>query len=283
MMQQTNLKYRIVKDKVFKYFIYLFTMLSTIPLILIFIYIIGKGISAINWEFFVELPKPPGEIGGGIANALVGSFLLILLSVVMAVPPAIALGIYLSEDKGTKLAKWVRNAVEVLQGIPSIVLGIIAYVWIVMPMGEFSTFAGAVSLAFMMIPVVSKTTEETLALVPNSLKEASHALGVPYYKTVLKVILPSGLSGIITGVLLAVSRIAGETAPLLFTAFGNPFMNWNVLKPSNSLPLLIFNYATSPFENWQRIAWGASFVLIVAILFLNILSKVLSRKWKVKY
>ncbi len=282
-MQQTNLKYRIVRDKIFKYFIYLFTMLSTIPLILIFIYIIGKGISAINWEFFVELPKPPGEIGGGIANALVGSFLLILLAVVMAVPPAIALGIYLSEDKGTKLAKWVRNAVEVLQGIPSIVFGIIAYVWIVLPMGEFSTFAGAVSLAFMMIPVVSKTTEETLVLVPNSLKEASHALGVPYYKTVLKVLLPSGLSGIITGVLLAVSRIAGETAPLLFTAFGNPFMNWNVLKPSNSLPLLIFNYATSPFDNWQRIAWGASFVLIVAILILNILSKVLSRKWKVKY
>lgn len=283
MMQQTNLKYRIVKDKVFKYFIYLFTMLSTIPLILIFIYIIGKGISAINWEFFVELPKPPGEIGGGIANALVGSFLLIILAVVMAVPPAIALGIYLSEDKGTKLAKWVRNAVEVLQGIPSIVLGIIAYVWIVLPMGEFSTFAGAVSLAFMMIPVVSKTTEETLVLVPNSLKEASHALGVPYYKTVLKVLLPSGLSGIITGVLLAISRIAGETAPLLFTAFGNPFMNWNVLKPSNSLPLLIFNYATSPYDNWQTIAWGASFVLIVAILILNILSKVLSRKWKVKY
>lgn len=282
-MNQRNVKYRILKDKIFKYFIYLFTFLSTIPLIAIFIYIINKGIGAINWEFFVEMPKPPGEVGGGIANAIVGSFLLIVLAIIIAVPPAIAVGIYLSEDKGTKLADWVRNGVEILQGIPSIVFGIIAYVWVVLPIGHFSTFAGAVALAFMMLPIVAKSTEETLVLIPNSLKEASHALGVPYYKTVIKVLLPSGLSGIITGILLSVSRIAGETAPLLFTAFGNPFMNWDILKPSNSLPLLIFNYATSPYDNWQSIAWGASLVLIILILFLNILTKVLSRRWKVKF
>ena len=172
---------------------------------------------------------------------------------------------------------------EILQGIPSIVFGILVYVWVVVPMASFSTISGAIALAIMMIPIISKSTEETLVLIPNSLKEASHALGVPYYKTILKVVLPSGMSGIITGILLSISRVAGETAPLLFTAFGNPFMNWNLLKPSNSLPLLIFNYATSPYKEWQSLAWGASFILITIILILNISSKLLSRKWKVKY
>lgn len=282
-MKSSKIKYRIIKNNIFKYFIFSFTFLSTIPLILILIFIITKGISAINWDFFIQLPKPPGETGGGISNAIVGTIMLIGLASLIAIPPAIALGIYLSEERNSKLSNWVSTGVEILQGIPSIVFGILVYVWVVVPMASFSTISGAIALAIMMIPIISKSTEETLLLVPNSLKEASHALGVPYYKTILKVVLPSGMSGILTGILLSISRIAGETAPLLFTAFGNPFMNWNIIKPSNSLPLLIFNYATSPYDEWQSLAWGASLLLITMILFLNIFSKLISRKWKVKF
>ena len=172
---------------------------------------------------------------------------------------------------------------EILQGIPSIVIGIIAYAWIVITLGTFSAFSGGIALSIMMLPVIVRATEETLKLIPDTLKEASLSLGVPYYRTILKVILPAGASGIATGVLISVARIAGETAPLLFTAFGNPFMEMNVLKPVNSLPLLIFNYATSPYPEWHALAWGASFVLVFFVLALNFFAKVVTRKWKVQF
>jgi phosphate transport system permease protein len=172
---------------------------------------------------------------------------------------------------------------EILQGIPSIVIGIIAYSWVVISMGTFSAFSGAAALAIMMLPVVVRSTEETLKLIPEALREASLALGVPYGRTVIKVIIPAGLTGILSGVLLGIARIAGETAPLLFTAFGSPYMNVNIFKPVDSLPLLIFNYATSPYPEWHAMAWGASFVLIIIVLGLNFFTKVITRRWKVRF
>ena len=172
----------------------------------------------------------------------------------------------------------VRICVEILQGIPSIVIGITAYLWIVVPLGGFSALSGGIALALMMLPMIVRSTEETLKLIPHSLKEASLGLGVPYYRTMIKIIVPAGFNGILTGILLGVARVAGETAPLLFTAFGNPFMNLNVAQPVNSLPLIIYNYATSPYADWQQIAWGASLVLLLFVLCLSILTRTLIKR-----
>jgi phosphate transport system permease protein len=199
------------------------------------------------------------------------------------VPLGIATGIFLSEYSKGKLAYFVRLFAEVLQGIPSIVIGIIAYSWVVLRMGGFSALSGGVALGIMMLPVVIRSTEETLKLIPDSLREASLALGVPYYKTVLRIILPAALGGIMTGIVVSIARIAGETAPLLFTAFGSPFMEVNILKPVSSLPLLIFNYATSPYPEWHALAWGASFVLVVFVLAMNFVTKVVTARWKVRF
>jgi phosphate transport system permease protein len=277
-MKKGNILLRIVKDKLFMGTATLFSVLSILPLLFILLYIVTSGIAVINWQFLTELPKPVGEIGGGIANALVGTGILILIACLFSIPLGVASGIYLSEHRTGKLAYAVRLSAEVLQGIPSIVIGIIAYIWLVVPMGMFSALSGGIALGIMMLPVIVRTTEETLKLVPETLKEASLALGVPYYKTILKVILPAGISGVLTGILLSIARIAGETAPLLFTAFGSPFMDVNILKPVNSMPLLIFNYATSPYPEWHALAWGASFVLVVFVLALNMLAKVISRR-----
>ena len=254
-----------------------------IPLLLIVFYIIINGISSLSWTFLTEIPTPVGEKGGGIANAVVGSFLLVTIACLPSIPLGIAAGVYLSEHKKSKLAYWGRLATEVLQGTPSIVIGIIAYLWLVVPMGGFSALSGGIALGIMMLPMIIRTTEETLNLIPDSLKEASLALGVPYYRTILRVILPAGLSGIMTGVLISVARIAGETAPLLFTALGNAFMNWNVMKPVNSLPVLIYNYATSPYPEWHRVAWGASCVLVAFVLTLNLVVRIITRRWKVQF
>jgi phosphate transport system permease protein len=274
---------RFIKDKLFKSGVVLLTLLSTLPLLLILFYIAKQGISSINWEFFINLPKPVGEKGGGILNALIGSVIIIIVASIVAIPFGAIVGLYLSEYRKDKLAYWVGLCVDVLQGIPSIVLGIIIYLWIVKPTGHFSALSGSIALAIMMLPPIIKSTEETLKLIPDTIKEASLSLGVPYYKTILRIMLPASLSGILTGSLLSISRVAGETAPLLFTAFGNPFINTNILKPMSSLPLLIFNYASSPYEEWHQLAWGASFVLIMMILSLNIFTKILERKWKIQF
>ena len=277
------IRIRFYKDWLFKGGIILFTILSTVPLLLILFYIIRQGISSINWDFFINLPKPVGEKGGGIINALIGSGIIVFCASLMAIPFGAFIGLYLSEYNRDKLAYWVGLCVDVLQGIPSIVLGIIIYLWVVKPSGHFSALSGSIALAIMMLPPIIKSTEETLKLIPGTIKEASLALGVPYYKTILRIILPMGLSGILSGSLLSISRVAGETAPLLFTAFGNPFINTNILKPMSSLPLLIFNYAGSAYEDWHKLAWGASFVLIMMILFLNIVTKILERRWKIQF
>ncbi len=271
------------KNMLFKGVVIAATIIATFPLLLILFYIFKQGVASLNWQFLTNLPQPVGETGGGVANALVGSIMILLVSCVIAIPLGIVIGIYLSEEKKSRLSYYCQLAVDVLQGIPSIVIGIIIYEWVVRPMGGFSALSGSIALALMMLPSIIKATEETLKLLPESLKEASLALGVPYYKTILKVIVPTGLSGIFTGVILSIARVIGETAPLLFTAFGNPYMSTNILKPMSSLPLIIFNYATSPYEDWHQLAWGASMVLILMILILNIITKLVQRKWKVQF
>jgi len=282
-MQTTNLSWRIVKDWGFKAGVIFFAAITILPLLLILFYIVSNGIAVIDWQFFISLPKPVGEVGGGILNAIVGTLMLIVIACSIAIPLGVCAGIYLSERKEGTLAYLVSLSVEILQGIPSIVIGIIAYSWIVITLGTFSALSGGIALSIMMLPVIVRATEETLKLIPDTLKEASLSLGVPYHRTILKVILPAGASGIATGVLISVARVAGETAPLLFTAFGNPFMEMNILKPVNSLPLLIFNYATSPYPEWHALAWGASFVLVFFVLALNFFAKIVTRKWKVQF
>ncbi len=281
-MSDRSIQYRKSKDKIFQYIIIFLALITIVPLVLILFYICKTGFKEINWQFIVNLPMPAGEAGGGISNALVGTFLIVLVASLMAIPVGVGAGIYLSEYRNTKLSNFARSGLDILNGTPSIVFGILAYITLVLPFG-FSAFSGSVALGMMMLPVIIRTTEETLKLIPETLKEAALALGAPYYKVVMSVILPSGLSGIVTGVMLSVARVAGETAPLLFTAFGNQFMNTNIFKPMDSLPLIIFNYATSPYNSQHELAWGASLILVLLVLSLNILSKFAIRKWKVQY
>jgi phosphate transport system permease protein len=282
-MKETSIRKRILWDKVFKGMIVLLTFCSILPMFFILFFITSKGISAVNWRFLTHLPKPVGEMGGGISNAIIGTLMLIGIATVFSVPVGILTGIFLSENRKGKLASLTRLCVETLQGVPSIVIGIIAYIWLVVSMGSFSALSGGVALGLMMLPVIITATEQTLKLIPESLKESSLALGVSYPRTILKVILPAGVSGIVTGILLSIARVAGETAPLLFTAFGSPFMNLNILKPINSLPLMIFNYTTSPYPEWHTLAWGASFILIILVLGLNLFTKIVTKRWKVQF
>jgi phosphate transport system permease protein len=277
-----GLKFRLWKSKIFEIIIILFAFLITIPLFAIIYYVLKTGLSQINWNFLSNIPKPVGETGGGIANALIGSLLIVFVATIIAVPLGILCGIYLSENRSNKISYWSRLAVDILQGTPSIVIGIVIYFWVVKPGGGFSALSGSVALAIMMLPIIIRSTEENLKLLPSSLKEAGLALGLPYQKVILRIIIPCGFSGILSGIMLAVARVAGETAPLLFTSFGNPYINTNLLKPMQSLPLLIFNYATSPYDEWHDLAWGASTILLIWVLFLNITTKLISRKWRVQ-
>jgi phosphate transport system permease protein len=234
-----RVKYRVAKSRMAQIVIVAMAFIITLPLLAIIVFIFREGITKINWNFLTHIPKPVGETGGGIANALVGSILIVLAATIMAVPVGILCGIYLSENKTSRLSYWSRLSVDVLQGIPSIVIGIVVYFWIVKPIGGFSAFSGSIALGIMMLPILIRSTEETLKLIPPSLKEAGLALGLPYHKVILRVIVPCGMSGIISGIMLSIARIAGETAPLLFTAFGNPYLSTDLAKPMQSLPLLI--------------------------------------------
>lgn len=282
-MRERSTFVRTLQNRLFEVIVVCLSVLSIVPLAFILYQIIHNGISSLSWEFLVELPRPVGEEGGGISNAIIGTGILIFVASLLAIPLGIAAGVYFSENTDSKLSYWGELSVEILQAVPSIVVGIVAYEWVVKPMHSFSAFSGGVALAIMMLPVIARTTQETLKLIPYSLKEAALALGVPYWRTLLKVVLPSALSGILTGVLLGIARIAGETAPLLFTAFGNPFMNWNVGRPIESLPLLIFNYATSPYPQWHTIAWGASLVLVILVLGLNLITRIVTARWKIQF
>jgi phosphate transport system permease protein len=243
------------------------TILVIAPLVAIFIYLIYKGASSLNLNFFTKLPVPVGEPGGGMANAIVGSAVVLAGASLMGIPIGIAAGIYLAEfGRGSKLANAVRFTADVLNGVPSIVMGIAIYSLIVLPEKGFSAFAGSVALGIMMIPTVARTSEEMLLMVPNSIREAALGLGLPNWRSVLSITLKTASPGIITGCMLAFARVAGETAPLLFTAFGNQFWSVSLNQPIEALPLQIYVYAISPYDEWHRLAWGGSLVLIVLIV-----------------
>ncbi len=268
------MKKRLVLNKIMFALVVILSIATIIPLFLIFVYILKEGISIINWNFFTKLPKPVGESGGGVFNAIIGTLIISFLSSFMAIPIGIGAGVYLYEQQDSKFVNIIKICIDILQGVPSIMLGIIAYIWIVKPMGCFSAISGSVALAVMMLPVIVCNTEESLRMVPYSIKEVAFALGVPYYRVILRIIIPSALSGIITGILIGLNRIIGETAPLLFTAFGSPYLNLNPFKPMASLPLMIFNYAVSPYIGWIKQAWGASLVLCIIIFLITLVSKI---------
>lgn len=278
-----HLLIRKIKNIAFKSVVFAFAIFAAVPLLLILFYLGKEGISALDWNFIVNLPKPVGEIGGGVSNAIAGTLMLILISSVISIPLGVTIGIFISEFRRNKITYFVKLCTDILMGTPSIVIGLIAYLWIVRSFGSFSALSGGIALSIMMLPVIISSTEETLKLIPSTLKESSYALGVPYYSTILKVVLPAALNGIVTGIMLSIARIAGETAPLLFTAFGSPFMNLNIMKPVSSLPQIIFVYSTSPYNELHSLAWGASFVLIILILTLNISAKILAKRWRVSF
>ncbi len=243
------------------------TIVVLVPLIAILFYLIYKGASSLNLAFFTHTPKPVGESGGGMANSIVGSSLVLLVASLMGIPIGIAGGVYLSEyGSGTWMGAIIRFTADVLNGVPSIVMGIAGYALIVVHQHHFSALAGGVTLSIMMIPTVTRTTEEMLRTVPNSLREAAYGLGVPRWRTVLSISLRSAAPGIITGCMLAFARVAGETAPLLFTAFGSNFWPHSLNEPIAALPLQIFVYALSPYDEWHRLAWAGSLVLITLIM-----------------
>jgi phosphate transport system permease protein len=243
------------------------TVLVIVPLVAIFAYLLYKGASSLNLAFFTHIPAPVGEPGGGMANAMLGSGIVLALASSMGIPVGIAAGVYLAEyGRGRMLAMAVRFTADVLNGIPSIVMGIAAYSLIVMRQMHFSAFSGGVALAIMMVPTITRTTEEMLATVPHAIREAALGLGVPKWRTVISVSLRTASPGIITGCMLAFARVAGETAPLLFTAFGNQFWSFKLNEPIAALPLQIYVYAISPYDEWHRLAWAGALVLILMIM-----------------
>jgi phosphate transport system permease protein len=282
-MREPSTHRRLLVNRLFRLAVWGLAAGALLPLCLILADVFRKGSGVLNWDFLTSLPKATGESGGGVANAIVGTLMLIGIASLLAVPLGIAAGVYLSEARQSRLAYFTRLAVDILQGLPSVVIGIVAYLWLVRTMGRFTALSGGVALALMMLPLVVRGTEEVLKLVPVHLKEASLALGVPHYRTVLRVVIPCGLPGIISAVLLGVSRIAGETAPLLFTAFGNRFLEFSPLKPVGSLPLTIFTYAMSPYEDLQAQAWGAAVVLILLVLVTNIVARIVITRWKIQF
>jgi phosphate transport system permease protein len=247
------------------------------PLFLVIYFLVAQGASSLDWNFFTQLPKPTGELGGGMANAIVGTITLLAMAAVVGVPVGIFGGIYLAEYGSDRANVWIRFAADVLNGVPSIVWGMVIYLILVVPFKTFSAYAGGVALGVMMIPLVMRTTEEVLILVPQSYREAALALGVARWKVIALIVVRTALKGIATGVIVAMARIAGETAPLLFTALGNNFWNHNLKEPISALPLQIFAYAISPYDDWHRQAWAGALVLMGLILALNITVRVLSR------
>ncbi len=237
-----------------------------------------KGLSSLNLSLFIELPKPPGIPGGGVANAIVGTLLLSIIAGIIGIPIGILAGVYIVEYGNNRLAWWTRFISEVLSGIPTIIIGVFVYILIVISMKRFSALAGGVALSIIMIPIITKATEESLKMVPNSVREASYALGAPKWRTIIKVVLPSGSSGIVTGIMSAFARIMGETAPLLFTSLNSSFWSLRLDQPIASLTVTIYNYATSPYKEWQNIAWASSFILAMIVLLLNILAKYYARR-----
>lgn len=248
------------------------------PVFIILIYLVANGVRSVNLEFLTSLPKSPGETGGGMANAMVGSFYMVGLGLILSAPVGVGAGVYLAEFGRSRYAHVVRFVADVLNGVPSIVIGVSVWALLVVPMRSFSALAGSVALAFIMIPMIARTTEEMVRAVPKVLREASLGLGATYARTMWSVVLPAARGGIITGVMLALARVIGEAAPLLFTALGNRFWNLYLDRPTASLPTQIYEYAKSPYEDWHRQAWAAALVLITVVLVLNVAARVSTRE-----
>lgn len=256
---------------------FLATLAAILPLLFIFYYTVAKGITHLNVEFFTQMPAPVGETGGGMANAIVGTLILVAIGSAIGLPVGIMAGTYLSEFGKNKFGATVRFLTDVLSGIPSIVVGVVAYTLVVVPMKHFSAFAGGFALAILMIPTITRTTEEMIRLVPHSYREAGLALGIPKWKTSVAIVLKTAWKGIATGILLGIARAAGETAPLLFTALGNRFWSTSVFQPIASLTVYIYEYATAPFTDWNNQAWTAALVLIMLISLLSLVFRIITR------
>ena len=263
-----------VTDRVMRALCVVCTAIAVVPLLSVLIYVTGKGLEGLSWSFFTSLPKPVGEPGGGMANAIVGTLELVGLASLIGVPFGVLAGVYLAEFGAGRFARVVRFSADVMTGVPSIVVGIFVYTLIVLTMRRFSVIAGALALAIIMLPVVTRTTEELLRLVPDSLREAALALGVPRWRAILRVVLRTAAPGIATGVMLAVARVAGETAPLLFTAFNNRFWNEGLTQPIASMPVQIFTFAVAPYEDWHRQAWAGALVLVAIVLLCSLAARV---------
>ena len=253
-------------------------LLALVPLFFVFFYVVQQGFSSLNLDFFTKMPKPVGEAGGGMANAIVGTLVLIAIAGAIAIPVGIIAGVYLSEYRKKKFASLVRFTADILNGVPSIVIGIFAYGLAVLPVKHFSALAGGLALSFMMIPIITRTTEELLNLVPGTLREGSLALGATRSRAAFSVMVPAALPGIMTGILVALSRIAGETAPLLFTAFNNRFFSTRLDQPISSLTVQVYTYAISPYEDWHRQAWAGALVLVAVVFLFSVLARVVTRR-----
>ncbi len=262
-------QYRKLKSVVMSGLFVACALLVVSPLALILFHLLREGVGALNWSFLTQLPKPVGESGGGMANAIVGSAVLLGLACLVGVPIGLLGGVYLAEYGGERANAWIRLGADILNGVPSIVWGMTAYALVVVPFKTFSAYSGGLALGFIMIPLVLRTTEEVLVLVPDAYREAALALGIPRWKIIVQIVLRTALKGIITGVLLAMGRVAGETAPLLFTAFGNRFWSHQLSEPIAALPLQIFSYAISPYDDWHRQAWAGALVLIFLVFALS--------------
>lgn len=259
---------------------YLAAGLVVLPLVLIVGHLLGNGLSGLNLAFFTHLPKPVGELGGGVANAIVGTLIIVGLAAAVAVPLGVAAGVYLAEYGRGRFATLVRYTTDVLSGVPSIVVGVAAYGLVVVPMGRFSALAGSAALGILMLPTIIRSTEEMVLLVPRSYREAALALGAPRWKTIQQVVLPAASSGIITASMLAVARASGETAPLLFTALGNRFWSLKLDEPMATLPVFIFDYARAPYDDWNRQAWAGALVLVLLVTIVSGLLRLTVRKVK---
>jgi phosphate transport system permease protein len=253
-------------------------MLALIPLGFVLFYVVSEGIQALNVDFFTQMPKPVGETGGGMANAIAGTLIVTGIGSLFAIPVGIMSGIYMSEYAGTRFASLVRFAADTLNGVPSIVIGVFIYGLAVLPFKQFSALAGGLALGVMMIPIIARTTEELLLLVPGTMREGALALGATRSRAVFSVVVPSALPGIVTGIMLALARIAGETAPLLFTALNNRFFSTNLRQPISTLTVQVYNYASSPYKDWHRQAWAGALVLVAIVLVCSLLARFATRR-----
>lgn len=270
--------WRRVQSRIMWVLCLLAVVLALIPLAYILVFVVANGISALDWNFFTQTPKPVGEAGGGMANAIVGTLILCGLAALIAIPIGVMSGIFVVESSGSKLASIVRFAADTLNGVPSIVIGVFVYAIAVMPFKQFTALAGGLALGVMMIPIITRTTEELLRLVPNSLREGALALGATQGRTMFSIVLPAALPGIITGIVLALARIAGETAPLLFTAFSNRFFSTSLTQPIASLTVQVYYYAIAPYEDWHRQAWAGALVLVGIVLICSILARLATHR-----